>query len=203
MVVIARVDAKLREHGVVDEVRVPQVAVEEGEGGDALLVGEHRCIEDDPQLVLRPTLDVLATDDVHDALVRVEDHVVRRMITGTCEDSGSTPDVSARLRYHSKHVDDEQTAHMIQGTSQWSHRRAGSGHARECAERAAGSRSARVRRQRTCLGGSEGPLASVIYAGRLRSVGPVPRRSSRVIPGRNSAKSGQGSAEPEKSDSIP
>ena len=42
--------------------RVPQVAIQEGEGGDALLVGEHRGIEDDPPLVLGPPLDVLAAD---------------------------------------------------------------------------------------------------------------------------------------------
>ena len=86
--VVAWIGAELREHGVVDEGGVPQVAVEEGEGRDALRVREHRCIQDDLPLVLGPTLDVLAADDVHDALVGVEDHVVRRMITITCEDSG-------------------------------------------------------------------------------------------------------------------
>ena len=88
VVVVARIGAELRDHGVVHEGGVPHVAVQEGEGGDALLVGEHRSVEDDPQLVLRPPLDVLAVNDVHDALLGVHDHVVRRMITITCEDSG-------------------------------------------------------------------------------------------------------------------
>ena len=95
-------------------------------------------------------------------------------------ESESTPDVSARLRYHSKDADAEQAARRIQGTSQWSHQRAGSAHAKECVERAAGSSSGQGEEAADIPGGSEGPLAGVIYAGRLRSVGPVPRRSSRA-----------------------
>ena len=41
VVVVARIDAELRIDGRVHEVGVPQVAIEEGEGGEALLVGEH------------------------------------------------------------------------------------------------------------------------------------------------------------------
>ena len=41
MVEGARIDAELRKHGGVDELDVAQVAVQEGEDGDALLVGEE------------------------------------------------------------------------------------------------------------------------------------------------------------------
>ena len=45
MVEVARIDAELRKHGGVDELDVAQVAVQEGEDGDALLVGEQLVSE--------------------------------------------------------------------------------------------------------------------------------------------------------------
>ena len=72
VVVVARVDADLREHSGVDEADVPQVAVEEGEGGEALRVGEHRRNEDDARLLVRPPLLVRAADHAEDLAPRVE-----------------------------------------------------------------------------------------------------------------------------------
>ena len=63
---------------------------------------------------------------------------------------------TSRARLHSKDADAEQAAHRIQGTSQWSHRRAGSAHARERAERAAGTGSAKSERAANMPGVSEG-----------------------------------------------
>ena len=42
VVAVALFNADLRQQGCIHELDVPQVAVQKGEGSDALLVGEHR-----------------------------------------------------------------------------------------------------------------------------------------------------------------
>ena len=84
-----------------------------------------------------------------------------------CTKGREEADVSARVRLHCRHADAERQragfkAPVSARTDERAARMLGSA---QSGQRAAGS--ARVRRQRTCLGGSEGPLASVIYAGRL------------------------------------
>ena len=71
VVVVACVDADLLVEGGVHEIDVANVAKEEGEGGEALRVVEDGCVEDDVRLLVGPALEVLAADDVHDALVGV------------------------------------------------------------------------------------------------------------------------------------
>ena len=67
-------------------------------------------------------------------------------------------DVSARERWHSKDADAERAARRIQGTSQCSDRRAGSAHARERAERAAATGSAKSEEAADMPGVVKGPL---------------------------------------------
>ena len=97
MVVVARLDADLLAERGVDEVDVAEVAVQEGEGRQALRVREHRRVEDDALLLVRPPLDVLAADDVHDALVWVDRHHDRRSIEDTCG-SGQFSDSQTRAQ---------------------------------------------------------------------------------------------------------
>jgi hypothetical protein len=86
VVVVARIGANLLAEGGVHEIDVPQVAVEECEGGEAVLVGEHRRVEDDARLLVGPALEVLAAEDVEDALVRVVRHHNRHSMEDTCQE---------------------------------------------------------------------------------------------------------------------
>ena len=66
----------------VHEAGVAEVAVEEGEGGDALVLGEHRRNKDDARLVLGPPLLVRAADHAED----LAPHASRvATIEGTCK----------------------------------------------------------------------------------------------------------------------
>ena len=83
---------------------------------------------------------------------------------------------TSRARLHSKDADAEQAAHRIQGTSQWSHRRAGSTHARERAERAAGSSSGQGEEAADIPGGSERSVGRCDLRGTARIRASTPCR---------------------------
>ena len=91
----------------------------------------------------------------------------------TCAQGREEADVSARLRLHCGDADAERQRAGFKApvSARTDEQAAGMLGSAQSGQRAAGS--ARVRRQQTCLGGSEGPLASVIYAGREPSAPPV------------------------------
>ena len=96
VIAVAQVDANLRQQGRVDHVGVPQVAEQKGEGGDALLVGEHGGLKDDARLLVGPALLVRPANHAEDALPRIDAHRARRITKETCAQSGMSNGQSAR-----------------------------------------------------------------------------------------------------------
>ena len=85
MIVVVRVRAKLELEGGVDELRIAQIAEEEGAESDAVGIGQHAAGEQGLVLGLGPSLDVLAGQDVADDPLRLLRHQTRRAIAATCE----------------------------------------------------------------------------------------------------------------------
>ena len=77
VVVVVGVGAKLLAEGGVDELRIAQVAEEEGADGDAVGVGELAPAEDHVGLGHGPPLDVLAGEEVADEPLRLLRHPKR------------------------------------------------------------------------------------------------------------------------------
>ena len=85
VVVVVGVGAKLLAEGGVDELRIAQVAEEEGADGDAVGVGELAPAEDHVGLGHGPPLDVLAGEEVADEPLRLLRHPMRRAIPASRE----------------------------------------------------------------------------------------------------------------------
>ena len=118
VVVILGVRADLLAEGGVHEADVADVAVEEGEGGEALGVGEDRFGEDDPRIVLRPPLEEGAADYVQDALVRVVRRHDPRRIEDTCARQWEEAEHQSRARMCTRNAEAERAPNRDQGSMQ-------------------------------------------------------------------------------------